>query len=118
MNAVMASADISIRGSPSRQAVSAGQQGPRPTQDAPPRALPPQESTDEAVVQAADGVNAFLKASGTTVQFAFQADAKRMMVEVLDNSTGEVLRTIPSKELLELSARIGEMVGVLIDKTG
>ena len=42
----------------------------------------------------------------------------RVMLEVKDNRTGEVIRTIPSKELLDLSARIGEMVGVFLDKKG
>ncbi|MBI5443904.1 MAG: flagellar protein FlaG, partial [Deltaproteobacteria bacterium] len=77
----------------------------------------PKPSTEQ-VRQAMEGVNAFLKANGTHVQFAMHQETKRMMVEVMDDATGEVLRTIPSKELLDLSARIGEMVGVLLDKKG
>lgn len=117
MNPITASAEIQIRGSPGGPPPVSGAQLPRPKQTTEAAGAPP-EATAEEVKQAAEQINAFLKASGTHVQFELHKETNRMMLEVLDNQTGEVLRTIPSKELLDLSERIGEMVGVLLDKQG
>lgn len=121
----MATADIQIRGSPSqppvepvagRRPLSADVTSTTPTLPQDPANETPNDPAE--VKQAADGVNAFLKSSGSRVQFEYNADVKQMTVEVIDNSTQQVIRTIPSKELLDLAAKIGEMVGILLDKTG
>lgn len=122
MNPITASTEIQIRGSPGGPQAMGDAQPVRPTRDGskqtPETASAPLEATYDEVKQAAEQVNAFLQASGTHVQFELHQETKRMMLEVKDDRTGEVLRTIPSKELLDLSTRIGEMVGVLLDKQG
>lgn len=40
----------------------------------------------------------------------------RMMVQVLDAETDEVLRVIPPEELLDLAARIHQVLGLFIDE--
>jgi len=40
------------------------------------------------------------------------------MVTVREESTGEVIREIPPSEMLDLAARIDEMVGLLFHQTG
>jgi flagellar protein FlaG len=40
------------------------------------------------------------------------------MVTVVDESTGKVVREIPSQELLDLAAKIDEMVGMIFDQKG
>lgn len=63
-----------------------------------------------------EGMNAVLAGSGNHIRFVEHRESARMMVEILDNKTEEVLRTIPDKELLDLAARINEMLGVLVDR--
>jgi flagellar protein FlaG len=41
-----------------------------------------------------------------------------MMVTVTDESSGKVIREIPSREILELAAKIDEMVGMIFDQKG
>ncbi|MBE9523215.1 MAG: flagellar protein FlaG, partial [Proteobacteria bacterium] len=41
-----------------------------------------------------------------------------IMVTVREQSTGEVIREIPPSEILDLAARLGEMVGLLFDRRG
>jgi len=41
-----------------------------------------------------------------------------VMVTVTDESTGEVIREIPPSEVLDLAARLEEMVGLLFDQKG
>jgi len=40
-----------------------------------------------------------------------------MMVKVVDLNTDEVIKELPPEEMLDLQARIHEMVGILIDET-
>lgn len=90
------------------------------------RPVEPESSTDQSPEQSlrqakelkkvAEGVNTVLENSGSHVRFMPHEKSGQMMVEILDNRTDEVIRTIPSKELLDLAARIGEMIGVILDK--
>jgi len=69
------------------------------------------------VAQAVHGVNDLLKSSNVNhIKFSMHEETKRMMVQIIDEATQEVIRTIPSKELLDLAAAIGDLVGTLIDE--
>jgi flagellar protein FlaG len=52
------------------------------------------------------------------LQFSVHKASGRMMVTVVDESTGKVIREIPSQEILELAAKMDEMVGMIFDKKG
>ncbi len=41
-----------------------------------------------------------------------------MMVTVVDESNGKVVREIPSHEILDLAAKMDEMVGMIFDQKG
>ena len=79
---------------------------------------PHDEPDKTEVKQVLDGINTFLRSGENHIQFSIHEKAQRLMVQVIDNETQEVIRTFPPKELLDLAARIGEMVGTLIDETG
>ena len=122
MNAIAMVAETQIRGSQAPEPVWNNGRSSVAIEE-PPHVIPVAPVAEkvpaaEEVKQAAEGINAFLKANGTHIQFALHDGTKRMIVEVKDDRTGEVIRTIPSKELLDLSARIGDMVGMLVDKKG
>jgi flagellar protein FlaG len=70
------------------------------------------------VEEVTEGVNSFLQSSGSHIRFAVHDKAKELMVQVIDDRTEEVIRTIPPKELLDLAAKIGELVGALLDRRG
>lgn len=52
------------------------------------------------------------------LQFSVHKASGKMMVTVVDESSGKVVREIPSREILELAARMDEMVGMIFDKKG
>jgi flagellar protein FlaG len=52
------------------------------------------------------------------LQFSVHEASGEIMVTVRDESSGEVIREIPPSEMLDLAARLGEMVGLLFDQTG
>jgi flagellar protein FlaG len=52
------------------------------------------------------------------LQFTVHEASGDVMVTVRDQSTGDVIREIPPSEILDLAARLGEMVGLLFDRRG
>ena len=52
------------------------------------------------------------------LQFSVHKASGKTMVTVVDESTGKVLREIPSHEILDLAAKIDEMVGMIFDQKG
>ena len=52
------------------------------------------------------------------LQFSVHQASGRIMVTVRDESTGEVVREIPPSELLDLSSRIEEMIGLIFNEKG
>ena len=52
------------------------------------------------------------------LQFSVHEASGEIMVTVREESSGKVIREIPPSEMLDLAARLGEMVGLLFDQTG
>jgi flagellar protein FlaG len=52
------------------------------------------------------------------LQFSVHEASGEIMVTVSDQSTGEVIREIPPSEILNLSARLEQMVGLIFDQKG
>jgi flagellar protein FlaG len=52
------------------------------------------------------------------LKFSVHKASGKMMVTVVDESTGKVVREIPSHEILELAAKMDEMVGMIFDQKG
>jgi len=69
----------------------------------------------EVVGKIVEGINAVLDKSGSHIRFVHHKGVQMMVVQVLDNKTDEVIRTIPDTELLDLAAKISDMVGVIVD---
>ena len=45
-------------------------------------------------------------------------ESGRLLAQVVDNETGDVIKSIPPVELLETLKRISDAVGLLIDEKG
>ncbi len=52
----------------------------------------------------------------TRFQYRTDTDTGRIQVTLVNFMTGEVVEEIPSKKLLEFSARLEEMVGLVLEK--
>lgn len=51
-----------------------------------------------------------------SLHFKLHEESKRWQVQVIDLNTGKVLREIPPRQILDLVAKLGEMVGLLVDE--
>jgi flagellar protein FlaG len=51
------------------------------------------------------------------LQFSRHEATGRTMVKIVDKNTDKLIREIPSKEVLNLAAKLDEMIGIIFDKT-
>jgi flagellar protein FlaG len=75
--------------------------------------------TLEQVEQAVSKLNKSPQAQSQGLEFSIDSDTKRTVVKVVDQSTKEVLRQIPSPEALEIAKSLesSENKGLLIKQT-
>jgi len=52
------------------------------------------------------------------LQFSVHDSSGRIMVTVKDASTGQVIREVPPSDLLNLAAKLDEMIGLIFDERG
>jgi flagellar protein FlaG len=64
-----------------------------------------------------DGINKYLSEIGSSLNFIHDEASGRSAVQVLDEH-GEVIRQIPPQELLDVYAKIRNIVGILLDESG
>ena len=50
------------------------------------------------------------------LQFSMHKETGRTMIKIMDKATEKVIREIPSEEVLDLAAKIEEMIGILFDR--
>ncbi|RDV25038.1 flagellar biosynthesis protein FlaG [Alteromonas aestuariivivens] len=81
------------------------------------------EGQDRDVELAAQEVEAFLQVQNRNLAFTVDDNTQRSVVTVKDSESGDVIRQIPSDEVLRLAERIkdlqediGSSVGVLLNK--
>ena len=90
-----------------------GQKHPKPPQTWPLRKPmgdmidPPQSSLDKALEQ----LNNSLKPWTTGVRFDIDPDTQRLVVSLVDNESGEVIRAVPSEAVLQISKMITQFQG-------
>ncbi|MBO8173155.1 MAG: flagellar protein FlaG [Bacillaceae bacterium] len=63
-----------------------------------------------------DKINHTVALYNKQLKFEFHKDANQLMVKVINKETHEVIRELPPEEILDLEARIRNMIGILIDE--
>lgn len=66
------------------------------------------------VNQAVKNINKALEDLSQNLEFTVDSDSNRTIVKVVDQSTKEVLRQIPSEEALEIAKALDQAQGLLI----
>lgn len=75
-----------------------------------------QKDLEEEVKDSVKDVNEIVKKVKEGLSFQIHEDTEELMVQVVDKNTDEVIKELPPEEMLDLKARIQEMVGILIDE--
>lgn len=63
-----------------------------------------------------ESMNKFLGSVQSQLKFQFHDELSEYYVTVVDSTTNEVIREIPSKKLLDIHAAMREFVGLLVDR--
>lgn len=74
------------------------------------------QPTATTVQEAVEDINKMLHHLNERLEFSVHEATNRIMVRVLDRETEEVLREIPPEQILDLVAKLWELVGLLVDK--
>jgi len=78
-------------------------------------AVPAQEPLHSDTVRKAAGqINDFLKSSSSSLQFSVDDSSSKVVVRIVDSQTNELIRQIPSEEMLAISKSLDQMIGLLI----
>ena len=101
-----------------------GAKKPEPAKTAPPvaRSAPPVSmqsnagSVEETLRAVAAQIESYLRSSGRALNFSVDSSTGRTVIAVRDSS-GALIRQIPSEEALHLAATVGVGGGALVDES-
>lgn len=76
----------------------------------------PEEPSSLQLQNAVGVINQAMQRSNLSLRFSIDSDTKRPIIQMLDTETGDLIRQIPSKELLAIASSIDEFLqrGVLL----
>ena len=74
------------------------------------------EPSRQQVEEAAKTVNEFLKPINNSINFSLDEDTGITVVKVIDVATKEIIRQIPSEEMLVIAKAIDQMKGLLVQQ--
>ena len=63
-------------------------------------------------------VNEALVQRNARAEFAFVEGTERMVLKLVDTATNEVLRQVPSQEMIDLARRLDDLRGLLVHAVG
>ncbi|MFL0269672.1 flagellar protein FlaG [Candidatus Clostridium radicumherbarum] len=71
---------------------------------------------EKNINKAIDKINKFLEDNKTHAEYEIHDKFKDIMIKIVDDKTGQVIQELPPKKLLDMVAKMCELVGVLFDK--
>ena len=71
--------------------------------------------TGEQLAELAEQMDSFVGSFNQELKFRVDEDSGRHVVSVVDKKNGDIIRQIPTEELLDVIARLAEASGGLID---
>lgn len=71
-----------------------------------------QQKMEQAIAEA----NKILKPTNKSFTYSVHDETHEIMIKIKDNSTGEIIKEIPSEESLDRVAKMRELAGIVIDE--
>ncbi|NHZ65735.1 flagellar protein FlaG [Massilia genomosp. 1] len=68
------------------------------------------------VSKVVDRINVAMQALSRNIEFSIDTDSKRTVVKIIDQTTKEVIRQMPSAEALEIGKALEKVQGLLISQ--
>lgn len=76
----------------------------------------PAEPDPEEVTKVVGQINVAMQALSRNIEFSIDTDSKRTVVKIIDQTTKEVIRQMPSAEALEIGKALEKVQGLLISQ--
>lgn len=70
----------------------------------------------DQVKEIVNSMNEFIQPSHTSLKFEFHEKLNEYYVTIVDDSTRELVKEIPSKKLLDMYAAMTDFLGLMVDK--
>ena len=77
-----------------------------------------EEEDPKALSETVNELNKQMDLLNTNITFGYNDKINQMFVNVIEKSTGKVIRKFPTEEAMSLSAKMKEIVGIIFDKKG
>ena len=71
---------------------------------------------EKVVSEAIDKMNRMFEDSSRRFEYSVHEKTHEIMIKVINDDTGEVIREIPPKKILDMVANMMEMAGLLVDE--
>lgn len=78
--------------------------------------MAPGRFTKDDVEKSVEDMNKALSILNRSLKFTVHEDTGKLMVRVIDNESGRIIKEIPPQILLDIEARIEKFLGILFDK--
>ncbi len=75
-----------------------------------------EEVPREEVQQATEKLNRLMGLVERRLKFEIHDESNRVMVKIIDEKSGEILREVPPKKVLDMLSSFADYVGLLVDK--
>lgn len=74
------------------------------------------EVNEKEVEKSVEKLNKFLEDEKVHVEYEVHDKLNQLMIKIIDDETKEVIQELPPKKILDMVAKMCEMVGILMDK--
>ncbi|CAM3530344.1 flagellar protein FlaG [Marinicrinis lubricantis] len=72
--------------------------------------------SDEQLIKAIEKAIKAVEGKATSLKFSVHEQTKQIMVKIIDNESGEIVKEIPPEKNLDFLAKVWEMAGLFIDE--
>lgn len=83
----------------------------------PRQSLQKEKPSAEEIQKDLDAMNSHLESMNMSIQFNVDKGSKDIVIKIVDRNSGEVIRQIPSDEVLRLREHMTEMAGLIVQET-
>ena len=92
------------------------QQAPQPASETNPAALKIDQNNDGELRKAVKATNEFVGQINDNLQFSIDHDTGKTIVKVIDSNTKEVIKQIPSEEMIAIAKALDKLKGLLVQQ--
>jgi flagellar protein FlaG len=78
--------------------------------------LQKEKPSAEEIKKDLDAINMQLRSMNSSVQFSIEGKSKDVVIKIVDEDTGKVIRQIPADEVLRMRGHLKEMSGLFVEE--